>query len=93
MAIIRIEIDMTIHDGEDIADLVDVIGNLVAPVIDPHDSQDNCSRWFSVEGFELEDVTEEYEMTFTPEDEKAMEELFVHLDGLPEEFRDNSDFN
>ncbi len=80
----RIQIDFTIHSGEDIEAFLEFFGDIAIDVLDPHEDGEECVRWVSIEAYQCED--EEYEPDL---DVEEIEEFLA----LPEDLRDNAGYN
>lgn len=92
MTIGRIEIDFAVRDEDDLYEMMNVVGDRVMPYLDPHDGAGNCSRWVQIALYE--DVDDEYELGFVPDDMAKIEgKLVESLDDLGQEFRANSQWN
>lgn len=85
MTVARIEIDFTIEPGELLEAFLEYIGDMVIAVLDPHEEGEECTRWVSIEAYEMEE--EEYEI-----DTAALEEI-EHFLAIPDNQRDNSEYN
>lgn len=84
MTIGRIQIDFTLNDGEDIEAFLEFFGDIAINVLDPHEEGEDCTRWVSIEGCECED--DDLPMDIN------VDEIAEFLD-LPDDLRDNADYN
>lgn len=81
MSIARIQIDFGMLEGEQLQDVLLQLGDLAMMVLDPHEDSDDCTRWVSIEAFEVDEA--DYAISFTADED---EELAL---GVPEVFRQN----
>lgn len=80
MTIARIQVDFGMLDSETLEDVLNLVGDAVMRVLDPHEDTDECVRWVSIEASLCDE--DEYELCFTAEEDA---ELGL---GVPDVFRD-----
>lgn len=82
MPIARIQIDCSMLEGEELADLLMTIGDMLVPLLDPHEEDEPCVRFVQIEAYQFTD--DAYQISFSPEEEEELIGI-----GVPAIFRDN----